>query len=98
MWSNFKNTVSMWGKTSVTTAVGNILLHPLVIIFIIMILCILFQICIMIRMRQFYKLIKKEMKKGEEIMTGIFRRKVTTDLTDQVMSSGTSGTTDTKGV
>lgn len=98
LWSNFKNTVSMWGKTSVTTAVGNILLHPLVIIFIIMILCILFQICIMIRMRQFYKLIKKEMKKGEEIMTGIFRRKVTTDLTDQVMSSGTSGTTDTKSV
>lgn len=36
-WSNLNKTVSVWGNTSVTTAAGNILLHPIVIIFIIMI-------------------------------------------------------------
>lgn len=52
----------------------------------------------MVRMKQFYKLIKEEMKKGEKIMTGIFSRKITSDLSDPMMSCGTSGATDSKCV
>ncbi|KAM5145534.1 uncharacterized protein ACMZJ9_012885 [Mantella aurantiaca] len=63
-WSKIKNAATVWGKTSVTSAAGNILLHPIVIIFIIIILCILFQICLMFRMKRFYSLIRIEMKKG----------------------------------
>ncbi|KAM5193782.1 uncharacterized protein ACMZJ9_019413 [Mantella aurantiaca] len=62
-WSKIKNAATVWGKTSVTSAAGNILLHPIVIIFIIIILCILFQICLMFRMKRFYSLIRIEMKK-----------------------------------
>ncbi|XP_040190245.1 uncharacterized protein LOC120921812 [Rana temporaria] len=97
-WVNFKKTISVWGNTSVVTAAGNILLHPIVIIFIIMVLCILFQICIMIKMKQFYKLLKKEMKKGEEIMTSILTQRITSGLTDPMVNCGTSGATDSRCV
>ncbi|KAM5148098.1 uncharacterized protein ACMZJ9_011765 [Mantella aurantiaca] len=79
-WSKIKNAATVWGKTSVTSAAGNILLHPIVIIFIIIILCILFQICLMFRMKRFYSLIRIEMKKGEELLKDMISRRITTDI------------------
>lgn len=84
-WSKFKHTVSMWGKTSVTSAAGNIIIHPFVILLIIIIVCIMFQIVIMIKMNRFHKVIKNEIKKGEEILTDMIKRKVTFGLPNSVL-------------
>ncbi|XP_040207032.1 uncharacterized protein LOC120941523 [Rana temporaria] len=75
-WHQFKNSISIWGKTSITSAAGNILSHPIVIIFIIIMLCIIYQLFLMFRMKKLYKQIRNEIKKGDDMLQNKLKRRL----------------------
>ncbi|XP_077349430.1 uncharacterized protein LOC143997614 [Lithobates pipiens] len=75
-WKRFSNSVSMWGKTSITSAAGNILSHPIVIIFIIIMLFLIFQLCLMFRMKKLYNRIRSDIKKGDDLLQSKLKRKI----------------------
>lgn len=73
-WGRFKQSVSVWSNTSTKSTVLNVISNPIVIIFIVLLLCIIYQVFIMFRIRKLYRQVKNEAKKGNEILNGLLRR------------------------
>ncbi|XP_069587049.1 uncharacterized protein [Ranitomeya imitator] len=75
-WKNLGKSVNSWSQSSAKMAVGNVLSNPIVIIFIIVLLCIIYQIIIMCKIKNIYKKIKIEMKKEDDILREMLKRKI----------------------
>ncbi|XP_069830207.1 uncharacterized protein [Dendropsophus ebraccatus] len=73
-WKNLKKSVNMWSKTSVNSAAGNILSNPIVIISILVLLCIIYQIFLMYRMKKLYSKVKLEVNKGDNMIREMVKR------------------------
>ncbi|XP_044146326.1 uncharacterized protein LOC122934726 [Bufo gargarizans] len=74
-WGKFKKSVNMWTKSSAQTAVGNTLSHPIIIIiFIVISLCVIYQIFIMYKIRKTHRNIKEEINKGDNILKEMLKR------------------------
>lgn len=97
-WKKFSNSVSIWGKTSITSAAGNILSHPIVILFIIIMLFIIFQLCLMFRMKKLYYRIRNEIKKGDDLLQNKLKRKMGFGIADSVGDGNTFGVIGSKSV
>ncbi|XP_073426622.1 uncharacterized protein [Dendrobates tinctorius] len=74
-WRNLGKSVTSWSQSSAKMAAGNVLSNPIVILFIIVLLCIIYQIIIMCKIRRIYKNIKVEMKKEDDILREMLKRK-----------------------
>ncbi|KAM3932715.1 uncharacterized protein RB166_005735 [Leptodactylus fuscus] len=73
-WGKFKKSVDVWSKSSAKMAVGNVLSNPIVIIFMFVVVCILYQIFIMCRIKRIYTQVKKEIGKGDKILQEMLKR------------------------
>ncbi|XP_041428791.1 uncharacterized protein LOC121397044 [Xenopus laevis] len=74
-WRKMVKSVNMWAKTSTGTVVSNILFHPLIIVFILAIGCIVIQLFLVCRVRCMYKRMKKSINQGEVILREMVNRK-----------------------
>ncbi|CAJ0954384.1 unnamed protein product [Ranitomeya imitator] len=75
-WRNLGKSVTSWSQSSAKMAAGNVLSNPIVIIFIIVLLCIIYQIVIMSKIKNIYKKRKTEMKKEDDILIEMLKRKI----------------------
>ncbi|KAM4034655.1 LOW QUALITY PROTEIN: uncharacterized protein ACNLHF_021322 [Anomaloglossus baeobatrachus] len=67
-WKSFGKSVHTWSQSSIQTAVGNVLFNPIIIIFLLVLMCIIYQVFVMCRIQKIYKNIKIEMKKEDTIL------------------------------
>ncbi|KAM4045824.1 relaxin receptor 2 isoform 1-T2 [Anomaloglossus baeobatrachus] len=76
-WKSFSTSVHSWSKSSFQSAVGNVLFNPIIIIFLLVLMCIIYQVFVMCRIQKIYRNIKIEMKKEDNILRGMLNRKMT---------------------
>ncbi|KAM4033142.1 uncharacterized protein ACNLHF_020146 [Anomaloglossus baeobatrachus] len=76
-WKSFGKSVHSWSQSSFQSAVGNVLFNPIIIIFLLVLMCIIYQVFVMCRIQKIYKNIKIEMKKEDNILRGMLNRKMT---------------------
>ncbi|KAM4048898.1 uncharacterized protein ACNLHF_018729 [Anomaloglossus baeobatrachus] len=76
-WRSFGKSVHSWSQSSFQSAVGNVLFNPIIIIFLLVLMCIIYQVFVMCRIQKIYKNIKIEMKKEDNILRGMLNRKMT---------------------
>ncbi|XP_041447291.1 uncharacterized protein LOC121403669 [Xenopus laevis] len=74
-WRKMTKSVNMWSKTSVGTAVGNILIHPLVILLLIILFCIGLQMFVMCKTRYMYNHLKEVIEQSGIIFKQMVYRK-----------------------
>ncbi|KAM4043713.1 LOW QUALITY PROTEIN: uncharacterized protein ACNLHF_013976 [Anomaloglossus baeobatrachus] len=74
-WKSFGKSVQTWSQSSVQTAVRNVLFNPIIIIFLLVLVCIIYQVFVMCRIQKIYKNIKIEMKKEDTILREMLRYK-----------------------
>lgn len=61
-------------NTSAKSTVLNVISNPIVITFVVLLLCIIYQVFIMFRIRKIYRQVKNEAKKGNYILNGMLKR------------------------
>ncbi|KAM4011816.1 uncharacterized protein ACNLHF_005653 [Anomaloglossus baeobatrachus] len=76
-WRSFGKSVHSWSQSSFQSAVGNVLFNPIIIIFLLVLMCIIYQVFVMCRIQKIYKNVKIEMKKEDNILRGMLNRKMT---------------------
>ncbi|KAM4012489.1 uncharacterized protein ACNLHF_004843 [Anomaloglossus baeobatrachus] len=76
-WKSFGKSVHCWSQSSFQTAVGNVLFNPIIIIFLLVLMCIFYQVFVMCTIQKIYKNIKIEMKQEDNILRGMLNRKMT---------------------
>ncbi|KAM4015289.1 uncharacterized protein ACNLHF_001942 [Anomaloglossus baeobatrachus] len=77
-WKSFRKSVHTWSQSSFQSAVGNVLFNPIIIIFLLVLMCIIYQVFVMCRIQKIYKNLKIEMKKEDTILREMLNRKTMT--------------------